>query len=262
MRIREITEHITRDSNRLDENPLALAGRLFGKGAQLSKSAARGSSKSARHLKGKAKARDIQKSAKRYYQQTKGYFNVKKWPRREMAMWKLMSKKMRSKNIGPVKKGVDGLLFGVNSFTGMASSPFRMLLGSITTYAGYNYLFNLQDWQQGNRSDEEFIKALAGSAGIELLLMVGGQKILHLLGAAKNSAQWVAIYTAEIQKAIVGLGGVMAGVGGLVASKRAIDFSIEEKKELIKVTRQLGIDHNVDVSVIIAELEEELNVYE
>ena len=258
MRIREITEHITRDGNRLDENPLSLAVKLFGKGAKLSKSAARGS----RRLKGKAKAIDIQKSAKRYYQQTKGYFNVKKWPRREMAMWKRMGKKMRSKNIGPVKKGVDGLLFGVNSFTGMASSPFRMLLGSITTYAGYNYLFNLQDWQQGNRSDEEFIKALAGSAGIELLLIVGGQKIAHLLGAAKNSAQWVAIYAAEIQKAIVGLGGVMAGVGGLVAGKRATDFNIEEKKELIKVTRQLGIENNVDVSAIIAELEEELNAHE
>lgn len=258
MRIREITEHITRDGNRLDENPLSLAVKLFGKGAKLSKSAARGS----RRLKGKAKAIDIQKSAKRYYQQTKGYFNVKKWPRREMAMWKRMGKKMRSKNIGPVKKGVDGLLFGVNSFTGMASSPFRMLLGSITTYAGYNYLFNLQDWQQGNRSDEEFIKALAGSAGIELLLIVGGQKIAHLLGAAKNSAQWVAIYAEEIQKAIVGLGAVMAGVGGLVAGKRATDFNIEEKKELIKVTRQLGIENNVDVSAIIAELEEELNAHE
>lgn len=223
---------------------------------------ARGASKGAKHLRGKAKARDIQKSAKRYYQQSKGYFNIKKWPKREMAMWKRMSKKLRSENISPVKKGVDGLLFGVNSFTGMASSPFRMLLGSITTYAGYNYLFNLQEWQKGEKTDEEFIKFLAGSAGIELLLIVGGQKIAHLLGAAKNSAQWLFIYTQEIQKAIVGLGAVMAGVGGLVAGKRATDFNIEEKKQVIEITRQLGIEHNVDVSATIAELEEQLNAYE
>lgn len=223
---------------------------------------ARGASKGAKHLRGKAKARDIQKSAKRYYQQSKGYFNIKKWPKREMAMWKRMSKKLRSENISPVKKGVDGLLFGVNSFTGMASSPFRMLLGSITTYAGYNYLFNLQEWQKGEKTDEEFIKFLAGSAGIELLLIVGGQKIAHLLGAAKNSAQWLFIYTQEIQKAIVGLGAVMAGVGGLVAGKRATDFNIEEKKQVIEITRQLGIENNVDVSAIIAELEEQLNAYE
>ena len=257
MRIRDITEQgrggpITRGSNRF-----ATGGRTIQKG-----SAPRGSSTSTRHLKGKAKARDIQKSAKRYYQQTKGYFNVKKWPRREMAMWKRMGKKMRSKNIGPVKKGVDGLLFGVNSFTGMASSPFRMLLGSITTYAGYNYLFNIQDWQKGNKTDEEFIKGLASSAGVELLLIVGGQKIAHLFGAAKNSAQWVHIYAEEVEKAIIGLGGVMAGVGGLVAGKRATDFNIEEKKELIKATRQLGIENNIDVSAIIAELEEELDAYE
>ena len=223
---------------------------------------ARGASKGVKHLRGKAKARDIQKSAKRYYQQSKGYFNIKKWPKREMAMWKRMSKKLRSENISPVKKGVDGLLFGVNSFTGMASSPFRMLLGSITTYAGYNYLFNLQEWQKGEKTDEEFIKFLAGSAGIELLLIVGGQKIAHLLGAAKNSAQWLFIYTQEIQKAIVGLGAVMAGVGGLVAGKRATDFNIEEKKQVIEITRQLGIEHNVDVSATIAELEEQLNAYE
>lgn len=256
MRIRDITEQgrggpIVRGSNRF-----ATGGRTIQKG-----SSPRGSSTSTRHLKGKAKARDIQKSAKRYYRQTRGYFNAKKWPRREMAMWKRMSKKMRSKNIGPVKKGVDGLLFGVNSFTGMASSPFRMLLGSITTYAGYNYFFNFQDWQQGNKTDEEFIKSLAGSAGTELLLIAGGQKIAHLFGAAKNSAQWVKIYTEEVQKAIVGLGGVIAGVGGLVAGKKATDFNIEQKKKLIEATRQLGIKHNVDVSVIVAEFEAELDAY-
>ena len=36
----------------------------------------------------------------------------------------------------------------------------------------------------------------------------------------------------------------------------------EEKKQVIEITRQLGIEHNVDVSATIAELEEQLNAYE